>query len=67
MSVLVSKNDFLELVCKFKGHIVPETDLEKLKEHPDDELESTCKRCSFEILIKMDPDDHNYYLVSDFV
>ena len=66
MPLLVSKNDVVEVVCKFKGHIVPSTDVQKLKNHLEDEVQTTCERCNFSILIAIDPDDPNYYLVSDY-
>ena len=65
MALLVSKNDIVEVFCKFKGHIVPSTDIQQLKSNPNDEVTSTCERCNFSILIRADPDDPNYYLVSD--
>ena len=66
MALLVSKNDVVEVVCKFKSHIVPSTDIQQLKDNPESEFSSTCERCSFSIMIRIDPEDPNYYLVSDY-
>ena len=65
MALLVTKNDFVEVVCKFKSHIVNKKDVQYIQEHPDETHLTVCKRCNFQISIKMDPDDDNYYLISD--
>ncbi len=65
MALLVTKNDFVEVVCKFKGHIVNKSDVQYIREHPDETRLAVCKRCNFQVLIKMDPDDDDYYLISD--
>ena len=62
---LISKNDFIELICKFKNHIVSQVDIDQLNEHPDKVIFSVCKRCKFGITIKKDPDE-DYCLVSDY-
>ena len=66
MTFLISKNDVVEVICKFKGHIVPKKDIDKLKANHNEEVQTTCKRCNFTIKIHTDPDDEeHYYLVSD--
>ena len=79
MTSLISKNDVMEVVCKFKGHIVPKEDIDELKANivpkedidelkasHNEEVVTTCKRCNFTIKIHTDPDDEeHYYLVSD--
>ena len=65
MALLVTKNDLVEVVCKFKGHIIPSKDVQELKENTKKELQSICERCNFSIMIKIDPEDDSYYLVSD--
>lgn len=67
MSLLVGRNDIMELICKFKSHIVPQLHLTELKNNPDTEIDCICKRCNFKIKIKMDPDHANYYLISDYI
>lgn len=63
--LLVSKSDFAEFVCKFKGHTVPDDAIRRLKANPHGTHEAACDRCSFQISIRMDPDDQSYCLVSD--
>lgn len=63
--LLVGKNDFVEFVCKIRGHVVPEEDARALRSRPDEALEAACKRCNFPILLEADPEDKNAYWVSD--
>ena len=65
MPLLINKNDVIEVICKFKGHIVPENEVKRLQRNPEEELECFCERCGFSIIIRMDPDDHDYYFISD--
>ncbi len=66
MSLLVRKNDIMELVCKFKGHMVPNENLQELQKSQDENIRCICERCNFEIVIKIDPEDPKYYLISDY-
>lgn len=63
--ILISKNDFIEFICKVKHHIVLQADIDKLDEYPDKMIFSVCKRCGFGITIETDPDDKDYCIVSE--
>ena len=65
MSLLISKNDVKELACKFKGHYASENEIEKITSTPTMELETSCQRCNFGIKVKLDPEDPNYYIVTE--
>ena len=63
MSVLI--NDVKELACKFKGHYASSEDIDKITSNSEQELRTSCKRCSFNIVIKLDKENSDYYIVDE--
>ena len=68
MSLLTSlKHDCVALThCKIKGHVISKDvihDLEKEK----DWIETECKRCHYPVFVRVDPENPDYYLVSEDV
>lgn len=65
MTILVSKKDLKEFECKFKGHFADQEDIEELIKNPKFPTETVCERCGTEIKIEIDPEDNNYYIVTE--
>ena len=60
MSTLISKNDFKEFICKFKGHVAREKDIQLLQKNG----ESFDARCEFGINLRKDSED-GYYIITE--
>ena len=63
MSVLI--NDVKELACKFKGHYASSEDIDKITSNPERKLRTSCKRCRSNIMIKLDKENIDYYIVDE--
>ncbi len=50
--------------CRFKGHIIDEKVLDGRK-IDDGWIETPCLRCNYPVFACIDPEDTNYYLVSE--
>lgn len=66
MSLLISKYDFIELVCKFKGHVVSEKIIKQFTENPNEVIIGTCQRCKFGFKLEIDPNDKDRCIISDY-
>ena len=64
--LIPTKYDFIEVVCKFKNHELDRSLLDVI--HDENDLDKIyileCKRCRFEVSVRLD-EDKDYYLVSD--
>ncbi|ABK77701.1 hypothetical protein CENSYa_1071 [Cenarchaeum symbiosum A] len=65
MSLLLSKNDLKEIVCKFKNHIVDQDTLRYIVKHPEETRDTICERCNFAISVRLNPKNTDYCLISD--
>ena len=55
----------MEFECKFKGHIADEEDQEELLKSPKFPIETLCERCGADIRLESDPEDSNYYFITE--
>jgi hypothetical protein len=65
MKPLVNKKSVMEFECKFKGHIADEEDEKELLSNPKFPIETVCERCGAYIRIEADPNDTEYYFVTE--
>ena len=65
MPIFATKNDFVEFVCKFKGHVIGDEAIRHLLADPEEVHTTACQRCKFQVIIEMDPEDQDCCLVSD--
>lgn len=52
--------------CMFRGHLIREAVLAGIGVDGRGEIETKCGRCGFKLLLYVDPDDDDYYLVEDY-
>lgn len=65
MKSLVNRKSVMEFECKFKGHIPDQEDEDELFKNPKFPIETVCDRCGADIKIEIDPNDNNYYFVTE--
>lgn len=63
LSVIVG--DFKPFLCKFRGHVVAKDEVAKMRQNGGANINARCERCGNVIEARIDPDDSDYYLVSD--
>lgn len=60
------RNDLIYFThCRFKGHTVKREIVEQVKRDPNIEIETECEKCGWPVIVWQDPEDPDYYFVSE--
>lgn len=60
------RDDFKAITyCKWKGHTISEETLDRIRKDDVDEVDAECMYCKWPVVVRKDPDNPGYWLVSE--
>ena len=64
---IFSKEDLVFLTrCKIKGHVVKKSVLDGIRGKENDKwTETACEKCNYPVYVCTDPEDANFYIISE--
>lgn len=63
----ISINLFKNFKCKIVGHDITDEDVRITMDKPYVVNKTSCQRCKFPVSLTADPEDRDYYLLTDYV
>ena len=60
------RNDFRALTrCKWSGHVISVAEMSRIKHEDKEENESECVYCGWPVMVRKDPANLGYWLISE--